>query len=89
MLSSMTWWTWLIVGVGLLLAIEGLARTEIASFLQLTDVTRSGVLATAQSFTEVVSSAPARRTLAGTTIDLDAVASGDPVTIYLVIQVGR
>jgi type IV secretion system protein VirD4 len=65
--------------------VKGLARTEIASFLQLTDVTRSGVLATAQSFTEVVNSAPARKTLSGTTIDLDAVASGAPVTIYLVI----
>jgi type IV secretion system protein VirD4 len=65
--------------------LKGLPRTEIASFLQLTDVTRSGVLATAQSFTEVVNSAPARRTLSGTTIDLDAVAAGDPVTIYLVI----
>jgi type IV secretion system protein VirD4 len=63
----------------------GIARTEIAAFLQLTDVTRSGVLATAQSFTEVVNSAPARRTLSATTIDLDAVAKGDPVTIYLVI----
>jgi type IV secretion system protein VirD4 len=65
--------------------LDGIARTEIASFLQLTDVTRSGVLATAQSFTEVVNSAPARRTLSETTIDLDAVAKGDPVTIYLVI----
>jgi len=63
----------------------GLARTEIASFLQLTDVTRSGVLATAQSFTEVVNSAPARRTLSRTTIDLDAAADGRPISIYLVI----
>jgi type IV secretion system protein VirD4 len=63
----------------------GIARTEIAAFLQLTDVTRSGVLATAQSFTEVVNSAPARRTLSASTIDLDAVAAGAPVTIYLVI----
>jgi type IV secretion system protein VirD4 len=65
--------------------LTGIARTEIAAFLQLTDVTRSGVLATAQSFTEVVNSAPARRTLSASTIDLDAVAAGAPVTIYLVI----
>jgi type IV secretion system protein VirD4 len=65
--------------------LTGLARTEISAFLQLTDVTRSGVLATAQSFTEVVNSAPARRTLSASTIDLDAVAAGAPVTIYLVI----
>lgn len=65
--------------------LQGLARTEIAAFLQLTDVTRSGVLATAQSFTEVVNSAPARRTLSASTIDLDAVAEGKPVTIYLVV----
>jgi type IV secretion system protein VirD4 len=65
--------------------LTGLARTEIAAFLQLTDVTRSGVLATAQSFTEVVNSAPARRTLSTSTIELDAVAEGKPVTIYLVV----
>lgn len=65
--------------------ITGLARTEISAFLQLTDVTRSGVLATAQSFTEVVNSAPARRTLSRTTVDLDATAAGKPMTIYLVI----
>lgn len=63
----------------------GLARTEIASFVQLVEQTRSGVLATAQSYTEVVNSAPARRTLSRTTIDLDAVAEGAPVTIYLVL----
>ena len=65
--------------------LEGIARTEIASFLQLVEVTRSGVLATAQSYTEVVNSAPARRTLSRTTIDLDAVADGAPLTVYLVI----
>jgi type IV secretion system protein VirD4 len=65
--------------------LAGLARTEIAAFLQLTDVTRSGVLATAQSFTEVVNAAPARRTLSKTTVDLDAMARGAPVTVYLVI----
>lgn len=65
--------------------LEGLAQVEIASFLQLTEITRSGVLATAQSYTEMVNSAPARRTLSRTSIDLDAVANGQPVTIYLVI----
>lgn len=65
--------------------LEGLAQVEIAAFLQLTDITRSGVLATAQSFTEMVNSAPARRTLSRTSIDLDAVAAGRPVSIYLVI----
>ena len=65
--------------------LEGIARTEIAAFLQLVEQTRSGVLATAQSYTEVVNSAPARRTLQQTTIDLDAVAEGKPMTIYLVI----
>ncbi len=65
--------------------LEGIARTEIAAFLQLVEQTRSGALATAQSFTEVVNSAPARRTLSKTTIDLDAVAEGEPMTIYLVI----
>lgn len=65
--------------------LDGIARTEIAAFLQLVEQTRSGVLATAQSFTEVVNSAPARRTLSRTTIDLDAVAEGAAMTIYLVL----
>ncbi len=65
--------------------LDGIARTEIASFLQLVEQTRSGVLATAQSYTEVVNSAPARRTLTRTTIDLDAVAAGEPMTIYLIV----
>lgn len=65
--------------------LDGLARTEIAAFVQLVEQTRSGVLATAQSYTEVVNSAPARRTLSRTTIDLDAVADGAPMTIYLVL----
>ncbi len=63
----------------------GLAQTEIAAFLQLTEVTRSGVLATVQSYTDLVNCAPARRTLSRTTIDLDAVAAGEPMTIYLVV----
>ncbi len=65
--------------------LEGLARTEIAAFLQLVEQTRSGVLATAQSYTDVVNAEPARRTLSRTTIDLDAIASGAPATVYLVL----
>ncbi len=65
--------------------LEGLAQVEIAAFLQLTDVTRSGVLATVQSYTDVVNCGPAQRTLSRTTIDLDAIADGAPMTVYLVI----
>ncbi len=65
--------------------LAGIARTEISAFVQLVDQTRSGVLATAQSYTEVVNSEPARKTLSRTSLDLDAVESGAPMTIYLVI----
>lgn len=65
--------------------LEGLGRTEIAAFLQLVEQTRSGVLATAQSYTDLVNCGPAQAVLRETTIDLDAVADGSPLTIYLVL----
>ncbi len=65
--------------------LEGLARTEIAAFLQLVEQTRSGVLATAQSYTDVVNCGPAQQALARTSLDLQAVAGGAPLSIYLVL----
>jgi type IV secretion system protein VirD4 len=61
------------------------AHEEISSVLQLTDVTRSGIIATASSYFSVIASEAAQRTIMQSTIDLQAVARGDPMTIYLVV----
>lgn len=58
---------------------------EISSYLQTTEVTRSGIHATACSYFSVIASEAAQRTVAKSTIDLDAVRRGDPMTIYLVV----
>ncbi len=65
--------------------VPSLARAEIGSFLNLVEQTRSGVLATAQSFTEALDAASARASFWGSSIDLDAVTAGAPMTIYLVV----
>ena len=62
---------------------------EISSYLQTTDVTRSGILATTCSYFSVIASAPAQRTVGTSTIDLSAVRRGDPMTIYLVVPPTR
>ena len=61
------------------------AYEEISSYLQTTDVTRSGILATTCSYFSVIASMPAQRTVNKSTIDLEAVRRGDPMTIYLVV----
>ncbi len=61
------------------------AADEISSFLGTTDVTRSGILATACSYFSVIASDVAQRTVVRSTIDLAAVRRGDPMTIYLVV----
>ncbi len=61
------------------------AYEEIASFVQTTDVTRSGIHATACSYYSVIASDAAQRTIMSSTIDLNAVRRGDPMTIYLVV----
>jgi len=62
-----------------------LSRQNISSFLPITEQTRSGILSTAQSYLKVVNSDSALRSLSKSTISLDAVRRGDPMTIYIVI----
>lgn len=61
------------------------AREELSSYLQTEDRCRSGIHATACSYFSIVASDAAQKTIANTTIDLDAVAAGEPLTIYLVV----
>lgn len=61
------------------------AYEEISNYLQTTEITRSGIHATACSYFSVIASAAAQRTVKTSTIDLDAVRRGDPITIYLVV----
>ncbi len=61
------------------------AYEEIASFLQTEDRCRSGIHATACSYFSVIASDAALKTISGSTIDLQAVKRGDPMTIYLVV----
>ena len=62
-----------------------LSRQTISSFLPITEQTRSGILSTAQSYLKVVNSDSALRSLTRSTIDLDALRDGAPITIYIVI----
>lgn len=62
-----------------------LSKQNISSFLPITEQTRSGILSTAQSYLKVVNSDSALRSLSRSTIDLNAVRRGDPMTIYIVI----
>jgi type IV secretion system protein VirD4 len=62
-----------------------LSKQNISSFLPITEQTRSGILSTSQSYLKVVNSDSALRSLSKSTISLDAVRRGDPMTIYIVI----
>ncbi|MCA9173287.1 MAG: type IV secretory system conjugative DNA transfer family protein [Planctomycetales bacterium] len=65
--------------------ITPLAYREIASFLQLPDITRGGILATAQSYLKPLMSDCVERTLASSSFDLQDIVAGRPVDIYLVV----
>lgn len=65
--------------------INRLSKQNISSFLPITEQTRSGILSTAQSYLKVINSDSALRSLNRSTIDLDAVRKGDPITIYIII----
>ncbi len=62
-----------------------LSRQNISAFLPITDQTRSGILSTAQSYLKVFNSDAALRSLVKSTISLDDVREGAPVTIYIVV----
>lgn len=62
------------------------AYRGISSFLQITDITRSGVLFTAQSYFRVFNSPQILNNLKESTIDLSEFMNGEkPMTIYVVI----
>ncbi len=61
------------------------ANEEIAGFLGIEDRCRSGILATAMSYCSIIGSDAAQRTICESTIDINAVIRGDPMTIYLVV----
>ncbi|MEZ5960952.1 MAG: type IV secretory system conjugative DNA transfer family protein [Hyphomonadaceae bacterium] len=61
------------------------AYEEISSFLQTEDRCRSGIHATACSYFSVIGSDAAQKTVISSSIDLRAVARGEPMTIYLVV----
>lgn len=61
-------------------------RAEFEGFLSISaDVTRGGIIATAYTQAHVLKSDAVLRSLGPSTIDLDAVMRGDPMTIYLII----
>ena len=63
-----------------------MAYREIASFLQLSERdTRPGVLATAQSYIKPLHGERVTRALDKSTVPLDAIVRGDPLTLYVVI----
>jgi len=62
-----------------------LSKQNISSFLPITEQTRSGILSTTQSYLKVVNSDSALRSLSKSTISLEAVRKGDPITIYIVL----
>ncbi len=62
-----------------------LSTQEIGSFLHLHEATRSGVIATAQSYLSALASDAAASTLMKSSVDLEALREGKPMTIYLVI----
>ncbi len=65
--------------------INRLSKQNISSFLPITEQTRSGILSTTQSYLKVVNSDSALRSLSKSTISLEAVRKGEPMTIYIVI----
>lgn len=65
--------------------LDPFAYDEISSFTQTTDVTRSGILATTCSYLTPLASKAAQDTVSRSTIDLQSIVRGDPVTIYLVV----
>ncbi|MEM1088538.1 MAG: type IV secretory system conjugative DNA transfer family protein [Pseudomonadota bacterium] len=65
--------------------LDPIAYEDFASFINIVEVTRSGILTTTCSYLTPLASQAAQETLARSTIDLKAIVRGDPITIYLVI----
>ena len=79
-----------VYGLAVVLDKEGktmnrMAHDEIASFLQTTDVTRSGILATALAYIKPFLSPRMAGALCNSTFDLQDVVAGRPMTVYMVL----
>lgn len=66
-----------------------MAYREIAAFLQMPDITRGGVLATAVSYIKAFVSPTVSRVFDKSTFDLKDVVEGKPLSIYLIIPPDR
>ena len=64
-------------------------ESKLGAFLQLPDVTRGGVSATACQQMRLLGSEAVRQSIAQNTFDLDALTHGAPVTVYLVLPPDR
>jgi len=62
-----------------------MAKQQISSFLQTTDVTRSGILSTAQQHLRILADPAVEAALGPTTFSLADFKSGEPMTIYLIL----
>ncbi|MEW4529998.1 type IV secretory system conjugative DNA transfer family protein [Maioricimonas sp. JC845] len=69
--------------------ISPLAYREIASVLQMPDLTRGGVIATTKSYFASLNSAPVRRAMDTSTFSLQDVTDGKPLSIYLIVPANR
>lgn len=69
--------------------IPELAYREISTFLQTVDVTRSGILTTAQSYIKTLSSSRVRRSFEASTFDIQDVVEGKPLSIYMILPGDR
>ncbi len=64
---------------------NGMAHDEIASFLQTTDVTRSGILATALAYIKPFLSPRVAAAMSNSSFALPELTEGAPLTIYMVL----
>ena len=66
-------------------AMHPFARGGFAAFVSTTEVTRSGILATAQSMVRVFASRKVQHATDETSFPVEAVRDGDPMSLYLVV----
>lgn len=62
-----------------------MAHDEIAAFLQMPDVTRGGVLATANSYLKSLLSERVMRSLKTSSFNLQDIVDGKPLSVYLIV----
>jgi type IV secretion system protein VirD4 len=62
-----------------------MAHDEIAAFLQTTDITRSGILATAQAYLKPFLSPRMAGALGNSTVELQDIVEGGPLSLYMIL----